>query len=277
MAKHGLTTSVSLVTRRLGYVPGAFLAATLFAVAGLSACDKFEPNETAATVNGYKLSLDQLDKLAGSKDPAVRRAALTAWIQVVAASENPGEFLTEEALAAQRDVIIPPLVESTTDEAKQQYEQGLQGSSLLCMAVIPLAADVESATVLAALDAGTSFADLAAQYSEDPSLVATGGIITVNGDECLPTDQWNAELISQLTDAAAVVGKPGVIHLNDAEVIVLLRPYDELTNDSKILLAQSAVSKALLALYKAADVTVHESIGVWDSEQGVVVAPSSDG
>lgn len=265
------------MTRRLGYVPGVFLAATLFAVAGLSGCDKFEPNETAATVNGYKLSLDQLDELAGSKDPAVRRAALTAWIQVVAASEKPGEYLTEDALAAQRDVIIPPLIESTTDEAKQQYEQGLQGSSLLCMAVIPLAADVESATVLAALDSGTSFANLAAQYSEDPSLAASGGVITVNGAECLPTDQWNAELITQLTDAGIVVGEPGVIKLNDAEVVVLLRPYDELTNDSKTLLAQGAVSEALLALYKAADVTVHESLGVWDGEQGLVVAPSSEG
>jgi hypothetical protein len=263
------------VTKRLGYAPGLFLAATLVAVAGLSACDKFEPNETAATVNGYKISLDQLDELAGSADPAVRRAALTAWIQVVAASDNPGEFLTEEALAAQRDVIIPPLIEAVQAAAKQQYKQGLQGSSLLCMAVIPLAADVESATVLAALNAGTAFADLAAQYSEDPSLVESGGVISVDGQECLPTDQWNTELISQLTDAAVVVGEPGVISLNDAEVVVLLRPYDELSDDSKTQLAQGPVSEALLELYKAADVTVLESIGTWDREQGIVVAPPS--
>ena len=262
--------------RRLGFVPGVFAAATLVAVAGLSACAKYQPNETAATVNGFKISLDQLDELAGGNDdPAVRRAALTAWIQVVAASENPGELLTEDALIAQRDIIIPPLIEATQEQAKSQYEQGLQGSPLLCMAVIPLAADVESATVLDALNAGASFADLATAYSEDPSLVETGGVIAVNGQECLPTDQWNAELITQLTDAALVVGEPGVITLNDSEVVVLLRPYDELTDASKTLLAQGPVSEALLALYKAADVTVHESIGTWDSEQGLVVASSS--
>ncbi|MCE9622856.1 MAG: peptidyl-prolyl cis-trans isomerase [Actinomycetia bacterium] len=263
--------------RRLGLVPGVLAATSLLTVAGLSSCDKFEPNEAAATVNGYEISLDQLDELAeGNDDPAVLRAALTAWIQVVAVSDDPGELLTEDALAAQRDVIIPPLIEATQAQAQSQYEQGLQGSSVLCMAVIPLAADVESATVLDALDEGVPFAELAAQFSEDPSLVETGGIIAVNGQECLPTDQWNADLIAQLTEAEITVGEPGVIILNDSEVVVLLRPYDELTPESKTLLAQGPVSEALLALYQAADVTVHESIGTWDSEQGLVVASSSD-
>lgn len=263
--------------RRLGFVPGVFAAATLLAVVGLSACDKYEPNETAATVNGHEISLDQLDELAGGNDdPAIRRAALTAWIQVVAVSEDPGELLTEEAIAAQRDVIIPPLIESTKEETKSQYEQGLDGSPLLCMAVIPLAADTDSATVLDALDAGGTFAELATQYSEDPSLAESGGIIEVDGAECLPTDQWNAELITLLNEAKVKVGTPDVIILNDAEVVVLLRPFDELNDGSKTQLAQGPVSAVLLELYKAADVTVNESIGVWDSEQGLVVASSSD-
>lgn len=263
--------------RRLGFVPGVCAAATLVAVVGLSACDKFEPNETAATVNGHEISLEQLDELTdGNDDPAVRRAALTAWIQVVAVSEDPGELLSEEALAAQRDVIIPPLIESTQEETKLQYEQGVDGSPLLCMAVIPLAAETDSATVLVALDAGTSFAELATQYSEDPSLAESGGVIEVDGAECLPTDQWNAELLTLLADANVKVGTPDVIILNDAEVVVLLRPFDELNDASKTQLAQGPVSNALLELYKAADVEVHESIGVWDSEQGLVVASSSD-
>lgn len=265
------------MTRRLGLAPAAFAAATLLAVAGLSSCDKYEPNEAAATVNGHELSLNQLSELvAGNDDPAVLRAALTAWIQVVAVSEDPGELLTEDALAAQRSVIIPPLIESTQAETKARYEQGLDGSPLLCMAVIPLAADVASTGVLNALNSGIPFAQLAAEFSEDPSLVETGGVITVNGDECLPTDQWSAELIGLLTDAEAKVGKPEVIILNDAEVVVLLRPFNELSDNSKIILAQGPVSEALLKLYKAANVKVNESVGIWDSEQGIVVAPPSD-
>lgn len=262
--------------RRLGLAPAVFATTTLLAVAGLSSCDRYEPNEAAATVNGYELSLDQLSELVeGNDDPAVLRGALTAWIQVVAVSEDPGELLTEDDLAAQRSIIIPPLIESTQAETKAQYEQGLNGSPLLCLAVIPLAADVVSATVLDALDSGVSFAQLATEFSEDASLVETGGVIAVNGQECLPTDQWNAELISLLTEAEAKVGKPDVIILNDSEVVVLLRPFDELSDDSKILLAQGPVSKALLKLYNAADVTVNERVGTWDSEQGIVVAPSS--
>ena len=37
---------------------------------------------------------------------------------------------------------------------------------------------------------------------------------------------------------------------------------------------QGPVSDALLALYQAAEVTVHESIGAWDPEQGLVVEAS---
>ena len=269
--------SVSLVIRRLGLAPAVFAATTLLAIAGLSSCDKYKPNETAAAVNGHELSLNQLTALAaGNDDPTVLRATLTAWIQVVAASQDPGEFLTEDALSAQRSIIIPPLIESTQGETRAQYEKGLGGSPLLCMAVIPLAAGVASAEVLAALDSGTPFADLATEFSQDPTLADSGGIIKVNGEECLPTDQWNADLIGLLTDAEAKVGKPDVIILNNAEVVVLLRPFDELSDNSKILLAQGPVSEALLKLYQAADVKVNESIGTWDSGQGLVVAPPSD-
>ena len=253
------------------------LAVALPLVAGLSSCDKFQPNEAAATVNGHEISLDQLDELAaGSDDPTVVRAALTAWIQVVAASDDPGELLTEADLAAARERILPPLIESTQDEAKDLYEQGLDGSPLLCMAVIPLAADVESAVVLDALDSGVPFADLASQYSDDPSLIETGGVIAVDGQECLPTDQWNAELLDQLTAEHVVVGEPAVITLNAAEVIVLLRPYAELNDASKSMLAQGPVSDALLEMYRAADVSVNAKVGTWDPEQGLVVASSSD-
>ena len=263
--------------RRLGLAPAVFAATSLFAAAGLSSCDKYKPNEAAATVDGHELSLNQLSELAdGNDDPAVVRAALTAWIQVTAVSEDPGEYLTEDALAAQRSIIIPPLIESVQAETRTLYEKGLDGSPLLCMAVIPLAAEVTSATIFDALDAGSSFAQLAADFSQDPSLVESGGVIVVDGQECLPIDQWNVELIGLLTDAHIKVGEPGAIVLNDGEVVVLLRPFDDLTDDSRILLAQGPVSQALLALYMAAEVTVNASIGSWDSEQGIVVAPSSD-
>ncbi len=268
-----MTDSLSPVNRRLGLVPALLTATALFAIGGLSACDEYQANGDAAVVNGHKLSLDQLDDLAkGDKDPATRRAALSAWIQVVAASTNPGELLTEADLSAERDLIIPPLIESTREQAKAAYEQGMQGSPLLCLAVIPLAADVPSATLLDALDAGIPFAELAAQFSEDPSLVDTGGVIVVDGQECLPTDQWNQGVLDQLTSERITVGEVGVISLNDAEVIVLLRPYDELTDASKSALSQGPVSEALASLYRAAEVTVHDSIGVWDAEQGLVVA-----
>ncbi len=228
-------------------------------------------------MNGYEISLDQLDHLAtGSDDPTVVRAALTAWIQVVAVAEDPGEYLTEEDLAAERDRIIPPLIESTQDKTKELYEQGLDGSPMLCMAVIPLAEDVESATVLRALGAGAPFAELAAEFSVDPSLVETGGVLVFDGQECLSLDQWNTDLLDQLADERVVVGEAAAITLNEGEVIVLLRPFAELTDASKTTLAQGPVSEALLELYRAADVSVNEKFGTWDPEQGLVVASSSD-
>lgn len=261
--------------RRLGVV-----ATAVVAIVGLAGCDRYQPNEAAATVNGHEISIAQLEELAeGNTDPAVLRASLTAWIQVVAASagtteDELGELLTEADLAAQRTIVLPPLIESTRDQAQAEYELGLDGSPLLCMAVIPLAADTEPATVLSAFAAGDSFADLAAEYSDDPSLAEVGGIISAGGQECLPTDQWNLELLDELRAERVVVGKPGVIVLNNAEVVVLLRPYDELTAESHSTLAQGPVSDALLALYQSAEVKVNESIGTWDAEKAVVVEAS---
>ena len=134
--------------------------------------------------------------------------------------------------------------------------------------------EVKIPDVRARLKRGFSFADLAAEYSDDPSLAEVGGIISAGGQECLPTDQWNLELLDELRAERVVVGKPGVIVLNNAEVVVLLRPYDELTAESHSTLAQGPVSDALLALYQSAEVTVNESIGTWDAEKAVVVEAS---
>lgn len=251
------------------------LLATVAVVVALSACEKYQANEAAAVVNGHEISLNELETLAeGNDDPAVRRAALTAWIQVVAVSEDPGELLTEADLAAARERLIPPLIEAAAAETQALYELGIDGSPFLCMSVLPLPLGVPSEDVLAELAAGTSFAELAAQHSEDPTLVESGGVLSVNGQECLPTAQWNQELIGQLVDGNFVVGEAGVVILNDSEVIVLLRPFAELSEASQTQIAQIPVSEALLEFYRAAEVTVHESIGEWDAEQGLVVAAS---
>ncbi|MBI4884379.1 MAG: peptidylprolyl isomerase [Actinobacteria bacterium] len=249
----------------------ALASGSLASLALLVSCTRFDA-DIAATVNGHELTIDQLQELAeGNDDPAVLRAALSTWIQVVAASEDPGELLTEEALAAERELILPPLIDSVQNQAQADYEQGLAGSPLLCLAVIPIAAETTSDSVLRGFAAGVSFADLATRYSDDPSLVESGGVISVDGQECLPIDQWNVDLVDQLTTEDAVVGEPVVVSLNGSEVIVLLRPFEELTQDSKDSLAQGPVSELLLERYQDAEVTVNKRFGVWDAEQGAVV------
>ena len=224
--------------------------ATLLAVSALSSCATFNRNDVAVKVDDRSLSPRDAEDLVGpGVEPASGdqlRGTLTAWI----------------------------LVQLLGEQARTEYQSGLSSSPLACLAAIPLASPDDADEVLAALSSGTSFADAAAQFSSDPALAQSGGVVSVNGGECLET----ASLAPAVSDplASVPVGQPVRADLDSFSAVLQLRPFDDLQ-----LQSQSAVASALLdedqlaTVLDAAQIYVDPRYGRWDQPSHSVVPLSS--
>ena len=259
--------------RRLALSVGALLAA-----GSLSSCGSVGSRDTVAEVNGRTLTADQLNVLAGDiTDGETIRATLTTWIEVVAVTNDAAGITTAADLAARKQTALTSLLDQFSDAGQTTYELGLSGSPLLCLAAIPLDPSVHATQVLAEIAAGSTFAEAAGTYSIDPSLAKAGGVVSSqDGAECLPADQFNPDLIAALDAAGLAVGEPASIQLQTQEVVILLRPYSELTltDPEKLQLAANELGAALRSSYDSAEISVDARVGKWNSTDARVVAVS---
>lgn len=257
----------------------ALSAGTLVVAASFSSCSSVDKASTVAEVNGHRLSTDQLATLTDdSTEGDVIRQTLTTWIEVVAVTDDASGMTTPAELSARKLTALQDLLDKFGDAGQATYELGLDGSPLLCLAAIPLDKTVAGATVLAELAAGTTFAEAATAYSDDETLAASGGLVrSAEGIECIAGDQFNPTLIASLGAAGVTVGEPAAILLNEQEVVVLMRPYDELTfsDAERLQLSANDMGAALNESYAAAEISVSGRVGTWDSNQGRVVATGS--
>lgn len=260
--------------RRLALSVGALVVAASF-----SSCSSVDSTNVAAEVNGHQLSMDQLAALTDdSTDGDAIREAVTTWIEIVAVTDDASGMATPAELSARKLTALKDLLDRFGDAGRATYELGLDGSPLLCLSAIPLDASVAGAKVLEELAAGTAFADAAKQYSIDETLAASGGLVkSAEGVECIASDQFNPALISALGEANVAVGEPTAIVLNDQEVVILLRPYDELTlsDAERLQLSANDMGAALSESYEAADISVAGRIGTWDRVEARVTPTGS--
>jgi hypothetical protein len=221
----------------------------------LSSCSTFNRNDVAARVGDDELTAQEAqDRVvaeagpAGSDDRvtdgAQLRSALTSWIK-------------EDVLATMR---AQP---GFDDQVRALYEQGLGGSPVLCLAAIPVGNIDATVTIMSALQAGTSFADAAKQFSSDPTFAESGGVVVVSGSECLPPDGLNPAIADALQSTP--VGEPVAADLGDFAAVLMLRPYDELSQDYQAVVTAASIGERQLAqLYVDAGIYIDPRYGRWD-------------
>lgn len=260
--------------RRLALSAGALVVAASF-----SSCSSVDSGNTAAKVGDHQLTMDQLATLTdGSTDGAIVRKTVKTWIEVVAVTDDASGMTTPAELSARKLAALHDLLDQFGDAGQATYELGINGSPLLCLSAIPLATTVAGSKVLEELATGTTFADAAKAYSNDQTLASSGGVVrSADGIECIAPEKFNPTLLSTLAEAGATVGTPAAIVLSTQEVVVLLRPYDELTfsNDELIQLSANDMGAALRESYDWVAISVAGRIGMWDSETADVVAIGS--
>ncbi|HZX54233.1 MAG TPA: hypothetical protein VFE86_06115 [Ilumatobacteraceae bacterium] len=263
--------------RGLSIVTGAI--ATAIALSTLSSCATFNRNGTAAEVGGRTLSQKEVQELAGGSEdsPATAdalRDELTKWIRVAVIENEVGTAepttpTSSEELDTRLSTAISALGAGT---AETTYETGLAASPVICLAAITVANIDDANTALAAINSGTSFSDAAHQFSTDTAIADAGGVVKGrDGSECIAPNTVNPAVTTALKDTP--VGQPIAADLGTFAAVLLLRPYDELSDASKKLIASASVPQTQLdAVVDAADIFVDPRYGRWDNASGSVVA-----
>lgn len=257
----------------------ALFAGALVVAASFSSCSSVDKGSIAAEVGDHQLTMDQLDNLTdGITDGDTVRKTVKTWIEVVAVTDDASGMTSPAELSARKLAALVDLLDQFGDAGQATYELGIKGSPLLCLSAIPLDTAVAGSQVLEELAAGTTFTDAARAYSTDETLASSGGIVSSpDGIECIDPANFNPTLLTTLAEAGATVGTPAAIVIDTQEVVVLLRPYDELSlsNDERIQLSANDMGAALRESYDSVEISVSGRIGVWDSEEADVVALGS--
>jgi hypothetical protein len=261
------------VIRRIVLAGGALVVA-----ASLSSCTTVSRGDAAAEVNGQELTRSELNTLTGnSTDGDTVRASITSWLSVAVLGGDVSGITGAADLAQRRSDAIDELSAPFMDEARANYEQGLNGSPVLCLGAIPLGADTDAATVVSELEAGASLADTAAKYSSDSTLAQTGGrVVDQNGKNCLDPAGFNPDLLTMLSDAGAAPGTPVVIDLGSGPVVVLMRSFDDLDQTERAELVLDKVGADVRGRLESTDIYVNPRFGRWDPES-VAVVPLGNG
>ncbi|MGH9272466.1 MAG: peptidylprolyl isomerase, partial [Ilumatobacteraceae bacterium] len=157
-------------------------------------------------------------------------------------------------------------------EAQAAYEAAPADVGVICVRHILLDTEEEATEVVAELDAGADFSELAAERSTDPSAAANGGAIEASPEQpCIALEQAQGSLDPVFTAAAieAVPGTPiGPVQTSFGWHVILARPYEEVAAAVDPIVGQRLLDEHLADV----DVQIDPRYGRWDAATGAVVA-----
>lgn len=271
-----MTGNVPRVLRRPRALPVSLLC-SLCSVTALSSCATFDRNDVAASVGDAEVSIDEVAALQSGEEAVpgdAVREQLTVWIRT-ARLQQYTDSPVGATFGSVDEPAIDQLVATLVDpaEAASRYDQG--GGSLLCPRAIPVATPESGTAAIEAYESGATFADVAAEFSNDPDIAASGGeLAAIIGGECVPPDSLNPDLVGLLTDIP--VGSMVLQEFSGGLLILQLKPFAELAADSQQQVASSLVTDAdLAAVFEDAEITVDPRYGRWDAATFSVVPMQS--
>lgn len=198
---------------------------------------------------------------------------------------SPGSDLSDEMidLLIDSDVPLPfrpgvlaEIQPPSTDELEAMYDADPASTGMLCLRHILVETEGEADDVLAALDDGADFAELAEERSTDPSASGNGGAISGGANDCVPVQTLQQGFDPAFT-AAALEGTPGVpsepVESSFGWHVILHRPWSEISASVVELHAPGDSGGYLLdGAIATADVDVDPRFGVWNPAANAVVA-----
>jgi hypothetical protein len=256
----------------------AFAALAAAGTIALSSCSTFNRNDVAAQVGDRTLTAAAAQSLVVADATKTAgdqlRSQITSWIRVTVLSNEAGIVDDSPPTAATLQTQLQSaLGKLGGQQAQAVYESGAAKSPVVCLGAIPVAGPDQTQPVLDALAAGTSFADAAKQFSSDPGLAQSGGIVSDSstGGECFPV---NPEIVTALTDVP--IGQAVAVNLAAVTAVVRMRPFAELSASAQSEIAGATISQdQVAALVAQSKVYVDPRYGRWDPATGSIVPLTS--
>lgn len=157
---------------------------------------------------------------------------------------------------------------ATAARAKALYEKSPASSGVLCLSHVLVKTEAQAKAVLADLDKGAKFADVAAKKSIEPGAKESGGSLGSGDSDCSQLAELQTSFDKDFL-AGAVAAKMGVptgpVKSSFGYHIILNRNYDEV-KDSVLETLNKATGNNLLAGYMtSAKISVNSVYGVWNS------------
>ncbi len=265
---------------------GLLASATIVAAFALSACQPVESGDQVATVNGTKISEQELSDFikvvasattsttspTGETAPAGPTVAetqerLTDLIRARILGADTSVADTKQALAA-AVAALPP---ASAEDAKMLYERGPVVSQFVCLGILDAADKATSQEAATAINNGMSLAEAVAKYSSNQDVQDAGGIVRdSNGIECVLTSTIGSSDLAAGVQAleAVPVGQAISMDIQGTPVVFLLRPFDELEPTMQATIAKSAATEQA---FESAKVDVASAYGRWDAATASVV------
>lgn len=268
--------------------------------------DRFSKSDFTDFLDAYTSASKTGLLPSGNLDATMVRTVLLDWIRTAALERSLSDLGVEVTRAeldkAEASLLLQPGFSSAPDlvrafyvratavrsltgdtfspnpeETANSYTAGPKESGVACLRLILTESKDAIDTAAARLAAGESFDAVAKDTSTDTS-AALGGILkdTQSDNECYALDVLTSQIVEQI---GAVIPdlQPGVA-TSPIEVpklgwvIVVLRPYAEVTADVAKIIGPVAATRLADSILDTANVWVNPEYGRWDATSRQVVA-----
>jgi parvulin-like peptidyl-prolyl isomerase len=165
------------------------------------------------------------------------------------------------------DLVLSRASARAAGELAVAYEESPASTGMLCLSHILVATRGDADRVLARLDEGADFAELAAEVSVEPAAVVSGGALAgADGEPCQPLTEFQRGYDGDFL-AGAVQGRAGIpygpVRTQFGWHVILNRPFADVADSLGRVSAAAPGAVAFEGYLADADVRVSSRYGRW--------------
>lgn len=246
-------------------------------VGQLSLIGGVAPGDTVRGVLGSLIEAEATRQLLAARGESVTNAdreAARAGMEAAGQLGTAPAFLETLVLDINSALVARGRLGAPDDaEAREAYAREPATLGALCLRHLVVGSRDRARALLAELRAGAPFADVAAEYSDEPAAPRTGGVLAGPTGDCLGLrEMWTS--FDRDFVAGALRARAGVptdpVRSSFGWHVILVRPYDEVADDLRAATAADPGAALLDGLLATADVSVDSAYGRWNPASGAV-------